>query len=36
MRGANSRELAARLGDGLEHLAEDEQPGLARLLERLA
>ena len=28
-------ELAARLGDGLGHLAEDEQAGLARLLERL-
>ena len=29
MRGAHWRELAARLGDGLGHLAEDEQPRLA-------
>ena len=35
MRGANSAELAARLGDRLEHLAEDVEPGLAGLLERL-
>ena len=35
MRGAHSRQLAAWLGEGREHALEDEEPRLARLLERL-